>query len=96
MNPEQRLKDKRDEILRLARRYGAFNVRVFGSVARGEADERSDIDLLVCFEPGRGLLDHAGLWLDLQALLDCNVDVVSEGGLKPRVRNRVLGEAVPL
>ena len=96
MTPEQRLREKRDELLRIAARYGASDVRVFGSVARGEADEESDIDLLVCFEPGRSLLDHAGLWLDLEALLDCRVDVVSEGGLKPRLKDRVLGEAVPL
>ncbi len=96
MTPEQRLKEKRDELLRIAAKYGVTDVRVFGSVARGEADEQSDIDLLVCFEPGRSLLDHAGLWLDLEALLDCRVDVVSEGGLKPRLRDRVLGEAVPL
>ncbi|MDS4010165.1 MAG: nucleotidyltransferase family protein [Defluviicoccus sp.] len=96
MTPEQRLREKRDELLRIAAKYGASDVRVFGSVARGEADEESDIDLLVCFEPGRSLLDHAGLWLDLEALLDCRVDVVSEGGLKPRLKDRVLGEAVPL
>ncbi len=96
MTPEQRLKEKRDELLRIAAKHGATDVRVFGSVARGEADEQSDIDLLVCFEPGRSLLDHAGLWLDLEALLDCRVDVVSEGGLKPRLKDRVLSEAVPL
>ena len=96
MTHEQRLRDKRDELLRIAAKYGASDVRVFGSVARGEADEESDIDLLVCFEPGRSLLDHAGLWLDLEALLDCRVDVVGEGGLKPRLKDRVLGEAVPL
>jgi predicted nucleotidyltransferase len=96
MTPEQRLKEKRDELLRIAAKHGATDVRVFGSVARGEADEQSDIDLLVCFEPGRSLLDHAGLWLDLEALLDCRVDVVSEGGLKPRLKDRVLSEAVPI
>lgn len=96
MTPEQRLREKRDELLRIAAKYGASDIRVFGSVARGEADEQSDIDLLVCFEPGRSLLDHAGLWLDLEALLDCRVDVVSEAGLKPRLKDRVLGEAVPL
>ncbi len=96
MTPEQRLKEKRDELLRIAAKHGATDVRVFGSVARGEADEQSDIDLLVCFEPGRSLLDHAGLWLDLEALLNCRVDVVSEGGLKPRLKDRVLSEAVPL
>lgn len=87
---------KRDDVLRIAASHGARNVRVFGSVARGEADEKSDIDLLVDFEPGRSLLDHAGLWMDLQELLGCKVDVVSERGIKPRIRERVLREALPL
>jgi hypothetical protein len=90
------LREKREEILRIAARHGARNVRVFGSVARGEADERSDIDLVVEFEPGRSLLDHAALWLELQELLGCKVDVVSDRGIKPRIRDRVLREAVPL
>ncbi len=90
------LMSKRDDVLRIAARHGARNVRVFGSVARGDADEKSDIDLLVEFEPGRSLLDHAGLWMDLQELLGCKVDVVSERGIKPRIRERVLQEALPL
>jgi len=90
------LREKREEILRLAAKHGARNVRVFGSVARGEADEQSDIDLLVEFEPGRSLLDHAGLWLELQDLLGCKVDVVSERGIKARIRERILREAIPL
>jgi predicted nucleotidyltransferase len=69
------------------------DVRVFGSVALGEADNKSDLDLLVDFEPGRGLLDHGGLWLDLNELLGGKVDVVSERGLKPRIRRRVLRDA---
>jgi predicted nucleotidyltransferase len=77
-------------------RYGAHNVRVFGSVARGEADEQSDIDLMVDFEPGRSLLDHAGLWLALQELLGGKVNVVSSRGIKARIRERVLQEAVSL
>ena len=89
------LKSRREEILSIAARHGARNVRVFGSVARGEDDEKSDIDLLVEFESGRSLLDHAGLWLELQDLLGCKVDVVSERGIKPRIRERVLREAVP-
>lgn len=93
---EQLLKEKREEILKIAAKHGARNVRVFGSVARGEADEQSDIDLVVEFEPGRSLLDHAALWLELQELLGCKVDVVSERGLKPRIREKVLREAVPL
>jgi len=90
------LRSKREEILRVAARHGASNIRVFGSVARGESDEKSDLDLLVTMEPGRSLLDHAALWLELQELLGCGVDVVSEKGLRPRMRDRVLKEAVPL
>ncbi len=90
------LKSRREEILSIAARHGARNVRVFGSVARGEDDDKSDIDLLVEFESGRSLLDHAGLWLELQDLLGCKVDVVSERGIKPRIRERILRESVPL
>jgi len=90
------LKEKREEIFRIASKHGAYNVRVFGSVARGEAGEESDIDLLVGMEPGRSLLDHAALLLDLQELLGCKVDVVSDRGLKARIRKRVLREAIPL
>ena len=87
---------KRDEILRIATRRGARNVRVFGSVARGKADERSDVDFLVEMEPGRSLLDLGGLQAELEALLGCPVDVVTEKGLKPRIRGRVLAEAVQI
>ena len=90
------LRSKRREILAVAAKHGARQVRIFGSVARGEEDERSDIDLLVDMEPGRSLLDHAGLWLELNATLGCKVDVVSERGLKPRIRERVVREAIPL
>lgn len=90
------LQAKREDILRVAAKHGARQVRVFGSVARGEADEDSDIDLLVEFEPHRSLLDHAALWLELQELLGCKVDVVSDRGLAPRIRDRVLREAMPL
>jgi Predicted nucleotidyltransferases len=96
MTLEALLKAKRDEILQVCAKYSARNVRVFGSVARGEADEQSDIDLLVEFEPNRSLLDHAGLWVELQELLGVKVDVVSERGLKPRIRQRVLQEAILL
>jgi predicted nucleotidyltransferase len=96
MTLEALLKAKRDEILRICAKYGARNVRVFGSVARGDADEHSDIDLLVEFDTERSLLDHAGLWLELQELLGVKVDVVSERGLKARIRERVLQEAIPL
>ena len=93
---EDLLKAKREEILRVCAKYGAHNVRVFGSVARGEADELSDIDFLIELEPGRSLFDLGGLQYDLEQLLGCWVDVVTERGLKPRVRERVLREAVPL
>ncbi|HEY0513248.1 MAG TPA: nucleotidyltransferase domain-containing protein [Thermoanaerobaculia bacterium] len=92
----EELRSRRDEILRIATRYGAGHVRVFGSVARGEADERSDVDFLVDLEKGRSLLDLGGLLMDLQDLLGRRVDVVTEKGLRERIRNRVLGEAVPL
>ncbi len=96
MSLEELLKEKREEILRIAAKYGASNVRVFGSVARGEARWDSDIDLLVDMQDGRTLLDHAGLILDLEALLGCKVDVATEAGLKLRIRERVLREAVAL
>ncbi len=87
---------RRDESLRIAEHRGARNVRIFGSVARGEADERSDVDFLVELEPGRSLLDLGGLLMDLQELLNRPVDVVTEQGLRERIRQRVLDEAIPL
>jgi predicted nucleotidyltransferase len=86
----------REQILAVAARHGAGNVRVFGSVARGDADAASDIDFLVDFEPGRSLLDLAALLIDLEDLLGHPVDVVTEPGLKARIRQRVLAEAVPV
>jgi len=96
MTIDQLRTQRREEILRLAALRGARNVRVFGSLARGDADERSDIDLLVDLEPGRSLLDLGGLNLDLERLLGSRVDVVSSRGLRDRVRERVLREAVAL
>ena len=93
---EKFLQAKRSDILATASKYGAYNVRVFGSVARGEADTESDIDLLVEIEPGRTLFDLESLLLDLQFLLGKEVDVVTEKGLRGQVRERVLKEAVPL
>jgi uncharacterized protein len=90
------LRDKREDILRLAAEHGARNVRVFGSVARGEAGPDSDVDLLVDMEPGRSLLDHIALLQDLQDLLGIDVDVVTERALHWYVRDKVLKEAVPL
>ena len=85
-----------EEIQAVASRHGARNLHVFGSVARGEEGTDSDVDLLVEFEPGRGLLSHAALIRELEQLLGCRVDVVSHNGLKSRLRSRVLEEAVPL
>lgn len=88
--------DKREKVLLIAARHGARNVRIFGSVARAEAGRDSDVDVLVDLEPGRSLFDLGGLLMDLQDLLGCRVDVVTEQGLRPRIRERVLREAVPL
>jgi len=90
------LDEKRNAILDAARRHGARNVRLFGSVARDEDDERSDIDFLVEMEPGRSLLDHAALLLDLEQLLGCRVDVLNERAIKARMREGLLREARPL
>ncbi|HEY1205216.1 MAG: nucleotidyltransferase family protein [Bryobacteraceae bacterium] len=88
--------ERREEILRLAGRRGAHSLRVFGSVARGEANENSDLDLLVAWEPGRSLMDHAGLVQDLQELLGMKVHVGTEKSLHWYVRDRILREATPL
>lgn len=87
---------RRDEITGLAARYGAHDVRIFGSVARGDATDLSDLDLLVRFEPGRSLLDQGGLLMDLSELLGIRVDIVSEGALSGRFGEVVRKEAVPL
>lgn len=92
----EELRRRREDILRVAASHGTRNVRVFGSVARGEADGESDVDFLVEFDRGRSLLDHAGLQIDLEELLGCKVDVASARGLRERIRDRVLEEAMPL
>jgi predicted nucleotidyltransferase len=96
MITRESIQRKRGAILEIARRYGAFDVRIFGSVARGDATEFSDLDLLVRFEPGRSLFDHVGLLMDLRDLLGVDVDVVSEGALQGRFGQKVRKEAVPL
>jgi predicted nucleotidyltransferase len=96
MTLEELRHGKRDEILLAAAHRGARNVRVFGSVARGDNDANSDVDFLVEMEPGRTLFDLSGLLLDLESLLHVHVDVVTERGLRPKVRERVLSEALPL
>ena len=90
------LKSKREELLRIATQHGAKNVRIFGSVARGDAGPNSDVDFLVEMEPGRSLLDMGGLLMDLQDLLGCQVDIVEPEGLHWYIRDTVLKEAVPL
>ena len=90
------LRTRRSEIIEIARARGATRVRVFGSVARGEATESSDVDFLVDLEPDRSLFDLGGLLVDLRDLLHRNVDVVTERGLRPRVAERVLADAIEL
>jgi hypothetical protein len=96
MTIEELRATKRSEILRLAAQRGAGNLRVFGSVARGESDADSDIDFLVDLEPGRSLFDLGGLQRDLEELLASRIDVVSSRGLRDRVREKVLRDAIPL
>ena len=96
MSNEELVKLRRKEILAIAHRYGAKDVCVFGSVARGEARPDSDIDFLVELEPGRSLFDLGGMLYDLQELLGVQVDVVTRNGLRTRIRERVLSEAIPL
>jgi uncharacterized protein len=96
MGIEHLLKEKRQEILRIAAKHGARNLRIFGSVARGEAGPDSDVDFLVDMEPGRTLFDLGALLMELRNFLGLKVDVVTEHGLKPRIREHVLKEAETL
>jgi predicted nucleotidyltransferase len=93
---EQLLHEKRDEIKRIAARHGAHNIRVFGSVARGEASPESDIDILLDVGPTASSWFPAGLILDLEDLLGRRVDIIAEKALNPELRDHVLGEAIPL
>lgn len=91
---QQLLQDKRDDILAIAAKHGAFNVRVFGSVSRGEDTESSDIDLLVDYDLQKvSAWFPGGLLMDLQDLLDRKVDIVTEQGLSHFIKDRVLAEA---
>ncbi len=96
MSIYERLQVKREQILQTAAKYGAYNIRIFGSVARQEADANSDVDFLVEMQCGRSLFDIGGLLMELQDILGCKVDVVTEKGLRQRIRERVLNEATPL
>jgi len=90
------LKFKRNDILRLAEQHGAHHVRVFGSTARGEAGPTSDIDLLVRMDHGRSLLDLIALSQELESVLHRKVDILTDEGLSPYLKQRILDEAVPL
>jgi uncharacterized protein len=97
MKLQQLLKEKREDILAVAAQHGAFNVRVFGSVSRGEETENSDIDLLVDYDLAKiPAWFPGGLLMDLQDLLDRKVDIVTEQGLSHLIKDRVLAEAKPL
>ncbi len=96
MGIEELLLPLREEILKIAAKYGAYNVRVFGSVARGEARQDSDVDFLVEMEIGRNLLDRIGLKQDLEELLQREVDVAKPSNLHELIRDKVLQEAVIL
>jgi len=96
MPPAMNLEQQRDTIIDIASRHGARNVRVFGSVARGDDRPASDLDLLVDMEPDRSLLDLVGLAQDLEALLHRNVDVVTHASLHDAIREQVLAESRPL
>lgn len=88
--------DRRNEIVSVAARFGATNVRVFGSAVRGEMGEGSDLDLLVRMKEGASLFDLVGLSQELEDALGIEVDVLSERGLSPYLRDRILSEAVAL
>ena len=90
------LQEQRNEIIRIAARHGAGNLRVFGSVARGEAGPESDVDLLVEMEADRSLLDLVGLGQDLEELLHRRVDVLTDESLHPGIRQQILAETRPL
>ena len=96
MDTRDLLRSRRNEILQMAAAYGARNLRVFGSVARGDAQPDSDIDFLVEMEPGRSLFDLGGFLVALEAALGVEVDVVTEKGLRPRIREQVLREAISM
>ena len=91
------LQEKREEILEIANKHGAFNIRIFGSVARGEETENSDIDFLIDYDPAKTTpWFPGGLLMDLQDLLERKVDVLTEDGISALIRERILAEAKPL
>ena len=96
MKLEPMLEKRKDEILRISSQYGARNVRIFGSRAREDSSETSDLDLLVEMKPNSSLLDLVAIKQDLEDLLGCKVDVVTESSLSPYIKDEILKEAVRL
>ncbi len=96
MKTDELLGKNREQILKLGTAHGVFNVRLFGSVARGDFGKDSDIDLLVDIEKGRTFLDLVAFWQDVEELLGCSVDVITDGGISPYLRERIQSEAHPL
>lgn len=96
MTGKELIENKKKDIQKLAEQHGVRRLRIFGSVARGDSRPDSDVDFLVLFDEDRSLLDQASLLVDLQDLLGVKVDVVSEAGINPRMRDRILSEAIPL
>jgi len=96
MNIDEIIKNHRNEILKISTRYGAKEIKIFGSVLRGEAKRNSDVDLLVELESGRSLLDIIVIKQDLEDLLRCKVDIVTEAALSPYIKDEVLNQAVRL
>lgn len=94
MTPLEKIKAHRQEILDIAKKYGASNIRIFGSVARGEAGPDSDYDFLIELEPSRSAFEIGGLLMDLQDLLGAKVDIVTDKGLNKHIREKVLKEAI--
>lgn len=90
------LRTRRDEILAVAKQNGAFNVRVFGSVARGDNQATGDLDILVTFEEGSSIFNQVGLWLDLQDLLGCEVDLLTDHPDAGHITQIARNEAIPL
>ena len=90
------LQQQRDKILHIAAKHGASNIRVFGSTAKENRRDDSDVDILVDLDADRSLLDLVGLKQELEEFLGCSVDVVVEGGISPYLEERIRAEAVPL
>ena len=96
MSKKELIESKRELLLQVAKEHGALSLQLFGSVARGEDDEASDVDFLVKLEKGRSLFDLGGLQMALQSVLDCSVDVVTVNGLRERIRQSILDEAIAI